>query len=281
MCNSNISGKTIPCSTEDRSGLSLPTALEPVFPTYGATGFHGTRSGSLLLFTDNAPSRYRGCLLSMRELLEIGAAPFTGETGNSLNPKGVGYSHICVVEKSSIASALRFAGLGISGCPFAPWNEEAARSDLASIEQELALLRETDTDLGNRDPENEFDIVARLERRLRFRRMQLERWSTLSRQERSIVTSDFPVIYGIIGKTIHPVASSVPGDSFVESPISPEFMAVIYAPASEIDTVKGLLALDPRSAQIPVEEIEQLSPRRRGRPQEGASSGRGLGPDGS
>ena len=136
--------------------------------------FHGSRSSSLLIFTE-CGIPFGHALMPMGMMLAQKIYPYAGESGNSLARNALNRTHISVVGTKNFVGAYNYATRSFGRTWKDKYTEEA-RNDLALI--------------GGADPDFEKN-----NRGLRDGRN--EQWHRLSNLKKGIVRTNFPVIYAL------------------------------------------------------------------------------------
>ena len=103
----------------------------------GANFYHGSKSGSLLAFTESA-GRLEGRLAPMGELLQEKQYPFSGEAGNALHPRALNRTKLSVVDSEHAGSAYDYATSPTLAQPFnintSSKKVESAKRDLLGVD---------------------------------------------------------------------------------------------------------------------------------------------------
>lgn len=188
----------------------------------GGDLFHGTTASALLSFTAANPE-VRGHLLPMRRLLEEGLAPFSGERGNSLDPKAP--NAISTVAPENFASAYDYANSKGNG-NVSEWNAKQAAAELSALR----------TQLGGLDSEHQVSKANLLTG-------QLERYGRLSEPEKALVDGSFPVVYALKAppERVRHAGSDIVGEHLIAGGVQPEEIRALYVPRAHVDQVAELI----------------------------------------
>ncbi|AQS39788.1 hypothetical protein Sps_04705 [Shewanella psychrophila] len=233
----------IPTSTV---GLSLDT--DKITTTgAGAEFFHGSRSSSLLAFSDSAGD-FKGQILPMGTLMSEGLYPFSGEAGNSLAANAANTTAVSVVRAENVGAAYDYATQELRAPRF-----DLARSEteVATAEKELVEKDGVSADvveklrLGTDDGFSFSDFATTMKaRRLILNSGRLRRWSGLSTVERDFVSEDFPLLYGFTEKNndlVVPIHSDIPGEFGITGGVKSDGVKVIYTEEAQVQRVLNYL----------------------------------------
>ncbi|MDB9786520.1 hypothetical protein OAB57_00295 [Bacteriovoracaceae bacterium] len=182
--------------------------------------FHGSKSSSLLAFTDYGKED-KGKLLSTGKLVEKDRVPFSGEISFGLY--GISREHISTVFVDNIKAAMRYAGV-------------------VNHDKSWEFYGINDSYHQNKFKIEDFPLQATrdvLEKRK-------NQWSDLNKKEQTLVNLNFPVMYGLKpnNKDYYKaklVNSDINSEIAVKSPIDPEIIKVIYVPKDHLQQTKELL----------------------------------------
>lgn len=186
----------------------------------GGDLFHGTTASALLSFTAANPE-VRGHLLPMRRLLEEGLAPFSGERGNSLDPKAP--NAISTVTPENFASAYDYANSKGKGNT-TDWNAKQAETELAALRTQLGPNFEHHV--------SEANLLG----------AQLDRYGRLTEPERALVDGGFPVVFALKApaERVKHAGSDIVGEHLIARGVQPEEIRALYVPREHVDQVAAL-----------------------------------------
>lgn len=228
----------------------------------GSMLFHGGRSASLLIFNENL-GKDCGRLIPMVEMLKKGMVPFSGElcAGAALCSDGYNVSHLSTCGPLRIMEAVRYASTYSSNkkeieeyLQNSIINDGIVTCSVSGIAQLRAAY--------GRSPE--YDKIID-DYHLLIKKMRIDQWRKMSVEQRELVTSDFPVLYGLRPKDpaekdrVKSVWSSAGDELLLKNGASSEEIRSIFVPREKIKLVEDLKMSCSNTSHIVVLPIEELS----------------------
>ncbi len=187
---------------------------------------HGARSSSLLAFTEYGA--FEGVIKPKEALLAEGKVPFAGELAIHNSERGVNKHAVSTTILPFYTKALEYSRIP-------SWKPDGAKSPY-----------EPGTAMSRKSPELDSARQAAFQ--------------SFSDLEKSLITQDFPVLFGIrpsVPENLARVHSSVAGEVAVVGGVKGEEIKVVFVPKDKIDLVKSIF-LRASFPHIRVEEIESL-----------------------
>ncbi|PMY35966.1 hypothetical protein C1Y35_21970 [Pseudomonas sp. GW456-L14] len=159
--------------------------------------------------------------------MEKGEYPFSGELGNALHERAFNKDHVSVVDFHNFSSAFDYA----AKINHAGWSERETRQKLKEWQGGFTLGQGEDVYCENKK---------------RLLSGQLDRWAMLGSDERELVESPFPVVYGFKisdggeGRIIK-AGSDIPGEFGVRGGVSLDEIKVIYTRDEFVEKIKSII----------------------------------------
>ncbi len=203
-----------PWFREEGGFVSLGPVLER--PSH----YHGSGSASLI-------DVMRGGLKAAGDLIKEGKAPFCGELQQGIAPGAVNNRSISAVARDFITKAVEYATEPGSITSWTP------ATGLKEIADNTRWLNEPP------DPKNpnraQNDIACR--KQIEINTQRIARWAGLSEGEQSLVSSPFPVVYGVIGAVENSkVRSQISGEVGIEG--APASRIVAFVPPGTVAALR-------------------------------------------
>lgn len=186
---------------------------------------------------------------SLKDILQVGLVAtglqqqvsFTGEMMGGILPSSLNSSQTSVVVLDAFRTALGYMRMNLSG-----WHPSRSES---MVKQSEEWMRE-----GGAPEES---IVAWRAVRNRIEQARLDRWETLTAEEKRMISQPFPVLYGISSSVaINDTATAVKGEKSV-SQVTPDKLTV-FVPDQELATVTRMALLCSSACRVvPLSLIEK------------------------
>ena len=192
-----------------------------------ATHVHGSRSASLLSFTNITDEGDRGKLMPFGDLMDKGYYPFSGELGSgAFAKKGINTVALSVAHIGKATSAVNYAMSGSKQ----DWSIADARAKLENL-QSIPIDSEGAEAAEMR--QNEIKLLAG----------QIERWERMGEGEQSLVLEDFPVFYSVQSSDGQVISRGfeIEGEAALKGGVAPENISVIFVPDDKVDAVADLV----------------------------------------
>ena len=194
----------------------------------GADFFHGSSSSSLLMFTGKSKSQG---LVPTGQLIKNGDIPFGGELHIGISEKGINQNRLSVTKYEDIDLAVNYSQSHFNTGWNKSYSDKCINSGLnfPGCNPKVELLRQ-------------------------------ERWKSLDKEERVLVSEGFPVLYGVKPKNPDKaVVSGMISNETIEiglnSGARADEIKVIFVPENKISSVRKLTE---GYSNIEIRSIEKL-----------------------
>ena len=157
--------------------------MDKVRQHFGEGGylFHGSRSASLLTFTNSAEQN-QGALIPTGQLLKSGKVPFSGEMGNALYDRSFNTDHLSSVDTENFSDACYYSRFVNPDA----WNLEQQTEKLGKLKEELKKM----------PVDNTVNSLYQIhQQQIDLAEKRIAQWGRMTQEQQSLVTENFSVIY--------------------------------------------------------------------------------------
>ncbi|MFA6460782.1 MAG: hypothetical protein WCV90_00815 [Candidatus Woesearchaeota archaeon] len=196
------------------------------FPDY----FHGSSSASLVYVLREGSQG----LMSTGQLLSQGIAPYSGELGVGISKKGINQDSLSVSKLGCIRDVIDYA----LNYDLHVWTPEESEKAVEASNRRIA--EESQKKYRAKYLKEHVKLTIEIEEmRIKIEEIRKRNWEHLSLLERQLISSPFPVIYGIEYKGTVVEVKSAMYDYGIKEPVGLDHLTV-YVPEARVPFVAEL-----------------------------------------
>lgn len=201
--------------------------------------FHGSRSSSLLIFTDFGMP-FQHALMPMGMMLAQKIYPYSGEAGNSLASNALNRMHISVVDTKNFLGAYNYATRS-----FGPaWEYQHIEEENTN---HVAFNDGIDPDFEKNNRE--------------LRDGRNNQWHRLDSIKKEIVRTNFPVIYALDPgeREAKKVSSDIAGEHAIKGSVEPASIKFLFVPSARLNYAKNIFSSSHKFKGIEVRSFSDFT----------------------
>lgn len=192
--------------------------------------YHGSSSASLVYVLREGSQG----LMSTGQLLSQGIAPYSGELWVGISTKGINQNSLSVSELGCIRDVIDYA----LRCDLHVWTPEESERIVEASNRRIA--EESEKKYRAKYLKEHVKLTIEVEEmRIKIEEVRKRNWEHLSLLERQLISSPFPVIYGIEYKGAVTEVRSAMNDYGIKEPVGLDHLT-IYVPEARTSFVTEL-----------------------------------------